>query len=157
MAGVGKTTLGKELSSVLHMPFIDTDELIEKQEGMSIPDIFCKYGEQYFRDKETEVVREVLLNHGQVVSLGGGAILREENRFYIRTNGIVCFVNRDLNNVDLKNRPLSKNIDNVKALFEERKKMYIDVSDFEVYNESINNSVKEIVENYEKNISTKWC
>ena len=156
MAGVGKTTIGKILSDKLDMPFVDTDEVIEDRENMSIPEIFDSKGEEYFREVESEVIKEVLSKHRQVVSLGGGAILREDNRFYIRSNGIVCFIVRDLEKLPIKNRPLSKNIDNVKALFKEREKMYIEVSDFKVYNESIGNTVKEIMENYEKSISTKW-
>lgn len=85
--GSGKTTLGRKLADQMWLPFVDTDEMIVKRAGKSIKEIFADQGEQGFRDLEAEVVREVCGLNDHVVSLGGGVILREENRGTIRSAG----------------------------------------------------------------------
>lgn len=84
--GSGKSTIGKKLADRLWQPFVDTDELIVRRAGMSIREIFETKGEPYFRDLETEIVKEALLLEDHVVALGGGAILREENRQAIKAS-----------------------------------------------------------------------
>jgi shikimate kinase len=78
--GSGKTTIGRLLADRLWQTFIDTDEMIVRKAGRSIASIFADYGEVAFRDLEADILREVLLLEDHVISLGGGAVLREENR-----------------------------------------------------------------------------
>jgi shikimate kinase len=78
--GSGKTTVGPKLAKRLWQPFVDVDDLIVRQAGKSIKEIFEQSGEQAFRDLETQVVREVCLLGDAVISFGGGALDREENR-----------------------------------------------------------------------------
>ena len=86
--GSGKSTIGKRLADRLWQPFVDTDELIVKKAGgKTIKEIFETEGEQRFRDLEAEVVREVAQLQEHVIALGGGALLREENRKQIRDAG----------------------------------------------------------------------
>jgi shikimate kinase len=85
--GSGKTTNGKRLADQLWQPFVDTDELIVRKAGKTIREIFDQQGEQAFRDLESEIVREAMLLQEQVISLGGGALLREENRAAIKASG----------------------------------------------------------------------
>ena len=86
--GSGKTTVGKRLADRLWQPFVDTDELVvRKAGGKTIREIFESGGEQQFRDLESEAVREVALLQEHVIALGGGALLREENRKQIKDAG----------------------------------------------------------------------
>jgi len=78
----GKTKIGRELARSLSEPFVDTDSLITKQWG-PIPDIFAEHGEEWFREREVEVVKQVLGEAG-VVSLGGGAVITESTRVALR-------------------------------------------------------------------------
>ena len=85
--GSGKTTIGRKLASRLWQDLIDTDQLIVTKAGKNIATIFREDGEQVFRDMETEVVLETLKLQDIVISLGGGAVMREENRFAIKNSG----------------------------------------------------------------------
>jgi len=77
--GSGKSAVGHRLAKELKMDYLDTDELIEKTEKMSINDIFARKGEPYFRDLETEVVKTLSDYDNFVIATGGGMVLREEN------------------------------------------------------------------------------
>ncbi len=85
--GSGKTTIGQKLADRLWQELIDTDKLIVKKAGKNIKEIFEQDGEPRFRDLETEVVKEVVKLQDAVISLGGGAVLREENRQAIKEAG----------------------------------------------------------------------
>jgi shikimate kinase len=82
--GSGKTTLGKRFAETVGCPFIDLDQQITTAAGMSIRDIFSQHGESGFREIETERLLEVLRLKDHVISLGGGAVLAEENRRAIK-------------------------------------------------------------------------
>ena len=134
MAGVGKSTIAKGLSKKLEMPLVDTDSIIEQKENKTISDIFAESGEEYFRKVESQVLREVGKDTGKIIATGGGIVERKENKFYLKQNGIIVNIVRDIEKLDRKNRPLSTGIDAVKKLFEKRKDKYIDFSDFTVDN-----------------------
>ena len=85
--GSGKSTVGRRLADRLWQTFLDSDELVVKQAGMTIKEIFEAEGEPGFRDRESAVVRDLALLAEHVVALGGGAVLREENRQVIRDGG----------------------------------------------------------------------
>ncbi len=87
--GTGKTEVGRELSRLLGMRFIDLDSEIEKSEGMSIKEIFKRFGEKYFRDAESREVERISKVDNVVISTGGGVVLREENMEHLRGNGII--------------------------------------------------------------------
>lgn len=91
--GAGKTTVGKRLAETLGASFIDTDDYIAERAGMSVSGIFEKFGEQRFRDMETEALR-ALLNGGEpaVISVGGGLPMREENREYLKKLGRTVYL-----------------------------------------------------------------
>lgn len=89
--GTGKTTVGKLLATQLNWSYVDTDEVIEQKTGMDISTIFKQQGEPFFRDIESEVIREIMLKSQQVISTGGGIVMREQNITAIKSNGImVC-------------------------------------------------------------------
>lgn len=82
--GSGKTSIGRKLADRLWQKFYDVDDLIVKKAGKSIKDIFEQEGEERFRELETEVVRELVKTSDQVIGLGGGTVVREENRTLVR-------------------------------------------------------------------------
>jgi len=85
--GSGKTTIGRKLADRLWQTFVDTDDLIVRKAGKSIKEIFAQDGEVAFRELESEIVREVALLEDHVISLGGGAVLRPENREALKKDG----------------------------------------------------------------------
>jgi len=85
----GKTVVGKLLAEKIGFQYIGTDELIEKQTNMKISEIFAVYGEPYFRDIETEIVRKVSEFDNYVIATGGGVVLRKENMDLLEKNGII--------------------------------------------------------------------
>jgi shikimate kinase len=93
--GVGKTSVGTRLAKDTGFTFVDTDDIIEADEKMTITDIFEKLGEPYFRDVESRIIHRVILGQNQVISTGGGAIIREENREAFKKAGlVVCLAAR---------------------------------------------------------------
>ena len=87
--GTGKTSVGKRLSSLMRMRYIDTDSVIERDNERAISDIFEKDGEAVFRQLESEAVEQVSDLYNFVISTGGGVVLKEENVATLKKNGIV--------------------------------------------------------------------
>jgi shikimate kinase len=87
--GAGKTAVGKQLAKKLNLALIDADAEIEKEQGMSITDIFKNFGEPHFRDVETAVIKRLSAMKNIVISTGGGAVLRQENMDNLRANGVI--------------------------------------------------------------------
>jgi shikimate kinase len=92
--GCGKSTIGRELKRMMGFVWIDTDAEIEARAQCSITEIFAQMGEEGFRDMETQVLRDLLENKMQstIISTGGGAVLREENRMLLRQLGYVVWL-----------------------------------------------------------------
>lgn len=93
--GSGKTSVGKALAKHKGMDFIDLDEYIVEKEGRSINDIFAYENEEYFRNVESEVIREMSSRYNTVISTGGGAVLRKENRDNLSKLGTVVYLKAD--------------------------------------------------------------
>jgi shikimate kinase len=93
--GVGKTSVGTRLAKDLGYVFVDTDTLIEADQKFTIAEIFATFGEPRFRDVEARIIKQVLEDEGQVVSTGGGAVIRDENRAAFKKAGlVVCLTAR---------------------------------------------------------------
>lgn len=134
MPASGKTTVGNLLSKKLDRQLIDTDDEIVKKAGMSIPEIFDKYGEDAFRDIESEVVEEVSKLNGVIIATGGGSILRNENVRNLKLNGKLYFLDRPLKDlVPTDTRPLSSSYEALKKRFEERYDKYLAAADVRVH------------------------
>lgn len=130
MPGSGKSTIGALLSKELSRPFVDTDELIKEKAGITIPDIFSKFGEEYFRKLESEVIAETSKKTGLVVATGGGAVLKKENVKNLSQNGKIFFLDRPLEQiVPTADRPLSNSELSLKKRFAERYEIYQDTCD----------------------------
>ena len=96
MMGAGKTSIGRRLANVLHLPFVDADTEIEKAANQSIPEIFAHYGEAHFREGERRVVARLLLNGPAVLATGGGAFMNEETRAECREHGVTIWLKADV-------------------------------------------------------------
>ncbi len=149
MPSSGKTTIGKELSKKLNLKFYDSDEEIEKKLGKTPAEIIKESGEEEFRRIESEVIKELSILSGAVISLGGGGVLKEENVYNLKRNGTVIYIKRDLSLLSLNGRPLSQK-EGVEALYNKRKKIYENTSDIIVENNGeLDNTVSEVIKKYE--------
>ena len=90
--GSGKSSVGRELASLLQRPFIDLDDYIEQQEGLTIAEIFSQKSELYFRQLEQQALKTVLAYPPLVLATGGGTIINEDNRRLIQNRGYVIFL-----------------------------------------------------------------
>ena len=125
MPGSGKSSVGAILTETTGKPLADTDRLIVEKAGKPIPDIFREDGEPAFRDLESEVIRELSLQGGQIISTGGGAVLRPENVTMLRQNGRLFWLDRDPDSlVPTDDRPLADTVAKMKTLYQEREPIY---------------------------------
>ncbi len=100
--GVGKTKIGKTLAKMLHRPFFDLDAVIEKESGLTVAQIFSQFGEAGFRERETRALRRLAQRDvPAVISLGGGTILKAQNRTLLQ-NGHWFFLHRPLAQIALR-------------------------------------------------------
>lgn len=137
MPGCGKSSLGVLLANAMNRPLIDCDAEIVKRTGMTIPEIFDKFGEAHFRDLESQLIQEVCSGSSAIIATGGGSILREENVRAMRQNARVCFVRRDLTLLPRNGRPLSSSSeDAVARLWTQRKDKYPAAADFIIDNDA---------------------
>jgi shikimate kinase len=113
MMGVGKSSVGRRLAAVLDCPFVDADDEIEQSAQMTIPEIFDKFGEDYFRDGERRVIAR-LINEDKgckVIATGGGAFCNDETRALILDRAIAVWLDSDIDTLVERtgrrnNRPL---------------------------------------------------
>ena len=132
MPGSGKSTVGK-LLTLDGFTFADTDEEIEKRCGCTIKELIENKGEKYFRDIETQVIKDVSSEGCQIISTGGGAVLREENIRSLKRNGKLFFINADFGRLlPTDSRPLSDTADKLKILYDERIDIYKNTADVTV-------------------------
>ena len=132
MPGCGKSTCARILSEISGRECIDTDSMVAENSGEPIPDIFAKYGEAEFRNRETEAVRLAGKGAGKIIATGGGAILKEENRIALRENSTVIFLDAPTDALATDGRPLSKNADALAKMKAERLGFYLETADFAV-------------------------
>ena len=155
--GSGKSSIGKILAKKIDFKFIDTDKLIEIQEGIKIKEIFNSKGERYFRDLEVKVLEKTLTTQNAVIATGGGIVQRQKNRLLLENEKNVFFLNSSVNRQfertkDSDKRPLLNKGDNLKTLSELYKRRlphYENVSRYEI--EMDDKTSEEIVEQIIKN------
>ena len=154
--GCGKSTIGVKLSYRLRRPMLDTDKLIEKEEGRTISEIFETDGEEYFRNLETECIKKLISTvHSQIISVGGGLPMREVNHALLKELGMVVYLRAEAETIygrvkHDKTRPLLQ-CDNpkekIKTLMKQRAAVYESASDVivDVDNKDFDTILDEIV------------
>lgn len=157
LSGSGKTTLGNILSDLSGYSLIDTDAIIVKLQNRSINNIFATNGEEYFRQLETLVSKEVSQYASQIISTGGGIVLKEENLKNLKQNGLVFYLKTSINSLIKRlegdtTRPLLKTDDVKKKLenmLEAREKLY-EKADFTIETDNLSpeETAKEILRIY---------
>ena len=95
LMGVGKTTVGRRLATRLRLPFVDADAEIETAAGMSIADIFSRFGEAHFRDGERRVIRRLIDGTPKVIATGGGAFIHDDTRALILQQSLAIWLHAD--------------------------------------------------------------
>ena len=155
MMGTGKSTIGKLLSNELKCLFHDTDSIIEKEHNLSVYEIFEKYGEDFFRKSETNILKKL---NNSVVACGGGVVLKKENRKTIQNTGKSFLLNCQIDEIikrlfNDKTRPLYNQTDPKKTLnllWKKRRELYYETADHIIdvsqksTSEIVNSIIKEI-------------
>ena len=132
--GTGKTSLGKLLAEKLGRGFVDIDQKIEQDSGMTIPQIFEKYGEKYFRELEKNAVKEVAARKNLVIATGGGTVKDEENIRLLKESGVMVCLTTEPEEIFRRTerrgeRPVldagdEDRLNTIKKLLAERQKFY---------------------------------
>ena len=159
MMGSGKSTIGHLLSKNLNIELNDVDEIIEKEEGCKISEIFEKKGEGYFRKIEEKITLKLLGSNKKIISLGGGGFINDNIRNEVLSNHISFWL--DWNNSTLinrikrsKKRPIAFNLteNQIKKIISERSKIY-SMANYKINCEKFSKDeiVKKIKDIYEKN------
>lgn len=144
LPGCGKTTIAKVVAAKLGRPCIDVDRLIEMKAGIPVSAIFTAYGEKYYRELETETLRKITRNGGQVISTDSGAVMSLENQYYLRQNGYIVWLSRDLSDLKLNGVYLARNREALERIHAERSPIYKFLADINV--EVTNNAEKTVFE-----------
>ena len=145
MPGSGKSTIGKMLAEKLGLQFVDADIEIECKAGISIPEIFEKYGENEFRKLETQVLSELGQKSAHVIATGGGCVTRAENYPLLHQNGTIYWIQRDITNLPTDGRPLSQ-AEKLEEMYSFRKPLYEKFADSIISNDScIDQTVESIL------------
>ncbi len=132
LMGAGKSTVGRRLAQRLNLRFVDADDEIEAAAGMTIPEIFDRYGEAHFRDGERRVIRRLLGEPRQVIATGGGAFMNDETRALIAAEATSIWLKADLDTLVRRcakrtDRPLLRGRnqrDTLAALMQQRYPVY---------------------------------
>ncbi len=166
MPSSGKTLTGKALCKYIDKTVVDTDAVIVERSGMSIKEMFARHGEAYFRQWEHDVIEEFSKQNGLIIATGGGAIKNEENIQNLKQNGVVMFIDRDLEHLLVTDdRPLSKDANAVAKLYEERYPLYTKYGDLRVPNnypmeisqQELDELMNTILEGYHEILCHQWA
>ena len=135
--GTGKSSVAKFLSTEHGWDVLEMDDMIVQRQGMSIADIFEKHGEEYFRDVESNLIKEICLQQNKVVSCGGGVVLREQNVDEMKKRGNIVLLSASPETIlervkDDTSRPLlqgNKTIEFLSEMMEKRREKYENAAD----------------------------
>lgn len=136
MPGCGKTTVGQLLAEKTGKTFVDADAYLVNRAGKTIPDIFSDIGEAGFRALETEVLAELGKESGLIIATGGGCVIQERNYPLLHQNGMVFYLQRNLDSLPTEGRPLSQ-ATALPDMYAQRKPMYEHFADFSIDNNGL--------------------
>jgi shikimate kinase len=151
MMGSGKTTIGEEIKKISSLSVVDTDKIIAEEFGMTVQELFAKFGEEYFRAAETKTLIEVSKKNNLLVSCGGGIVLCLKNIEIMKNSGKIVYIKRSIENIlssiNIANRPLFKNgTKKFEDIFNSRKEIYEKNADYIIdNNDDIYLSVKQLI------------
>ena len=146
MPGSGKSAVGHILAEKTGLPFCDTDQLIVEKAGKPITEIFRDSGERAFRDLESEVIRDLSLRGGIIVSTGGGAVLCPENVTVLKQNGRLFWLDRDPDAlIPTDDRPLADTADKIRSLYQKRYPVYKSAADEIIPVHDVPEKIAEII------------
>ena len=128
MPGCGKTTVGRALGKAMNRAVWDCDEEIARKVGMTVEEIFTRWGEEKFRELETEVLADLGKRWGGIIATGGGCVTRTENRDLLRQNGKIFWLQRSGEKCAAAGRPLLQN-NSWQELYRQRAALYEDFCD----------------------------
>ena len=152
MPGSGKTTVGKALAQLTGRKLIDTDQEIVNQVGKKIPEIFASDGQMRFRKYEAEIIRKTGKGSGVIITTGGGCVTIPENYDSLRQNGVILFLERDLELLDRIDRPLSQG--DLKQMYQQRRPLYEQFADALVSNnQDVETIAKKVLEVFDEIIN----
>ena len=139
MPGCGKSSIGEMIGKILQTDFYDLDAYIEEKAQTSIPALF-QQGEEYFRQLESNAVREIYQKEAIVISTGGGIVTRPENMRLLQETGTIFYIERPLDLIlqssDLTTRPLlATDSDKIYTLHAQRKHLYEEYCHFRIVND----------------------
>ena len=148
MPSCGKSSIGKKLAHMLQLDYYDSDQLIEEKTQLKCADIIQGHGIQYFRDIETNIIKDISLVNKSLISTGGGVILNSDNIALLKGNGLIVFIDRDLDKlISTSDRVLSNTDDKLRQLYDSRIDLYRKYSDFIVSNnDNIDYCINKIIE-----------
>lgn len=156
MPSCGKSTIGQRLALDMERKFVDLDTEIEKEAGMTIPELFSSQGEEVFRSLETKICKQFAKENGLVISTGGGIVTRTENIESLLQNGVLLYIKRPLEQlISGQNRPLSSSAEAIAQLFETRQPLYQGACHREIDNDdTLSMVIKRVEEAYYEVFST---
>jgi shikimate kinase len=159
LMGCGKSTIGKLLAQKLNMDFVDIDQKIEEQEGITISEIFANKGEAAFREIETKLLKTFSSSSNLVLATGGGAVQKEENIATLKENCATIYLKASPEVLfdrikDDKSRPLLQNnnpLETLRELLNKREANYLKA---DIIVETEHKSVDEILDEITKNVKS---
>lgn len=147
MPSSGKSSIGKIIAKNLHREFVDTDAEIVKFAGMEISEIFSRFGEEKFREIETEIIKNISEKSGVVLATGGGAILKKENISALKMNGKIYFLDRPLEDlIPTDDRPLASSREAIEKRYKERYEIYVSTADEIIKNKPLMEDTAKVIE-----------
>ncbi len=138
--GAGKSTVAAGLKTMTGKKLVEMDQRIVDEQGMSINDIFAKYGEDYFRDIESNLILDIGKEGNTIVSCGGGVVVRSQNRMYMKNSGLVIYLCATPLTIyervkDSTDRPILNghmNVEYIGSLMEKRRALYEEAADITI-------------------------
>lgn len=151
MPGCGKSSIGKILAQQTGRKFIDTDSEIERRSQLTIPEIFKIHGEKYFRELESQVIKDFSKEKNLIIATGGGAVLNPLNTKLLAGNGRVYYIKRNIEKLATEGRPLSKSTDELYKIYSSRNPLYLQSCDCEIDNNcDLESTANAILKNFTK-------